>query len=73
MSICKIQKQEMVPGNMMKKKMRALHIKIVLLGLPVVGAMGASLLPLRMASRQFLMLIIFIWFQTVFLFECRET
>jgi len=63
----------MVPGNMMKKKMRALHIKIVLLGLPVVGAMGASLLPLRMASRQFLMLIIFIWFQTVFLFECRET
>jgi hypothetical protein len=54
----------------MKKKLDRRFFKIIMLGLPLAGAMGASLLPLQQFGHQFLMLILFIWLQAVILFEC---
>ena len=52
----------------MKNKIRK-NVKYVIWGLPLVSAIGASLLPLSRLSQQFLMLIVLIWIPVFFVTE----
>jgi hypothetical protein len=44
--------------------------KLVIQGLPLVAAAGASLLPLPRLGQQFVMLIVLLWIQVFFIVEC---
>jgi hypothetical protein len=44
--------------------------KLVIQGLPLVAAAGASLLPLQRLGQQFVMLIVLLWIQVFFIVEC---
>jgi hypothetical protein len=44
--------------------------KLVIQGLPLVAAAGASLLPLPRLEQQFVMLIVLLWIQVFFIVEC---
>jgi hypothetical protein len=44
--------------------------KLVIRGLPLVAAAGASLLPLQRFGQQFVILIVLLWIQVFFIVEC---
>jgi len=44
--------------------------KLVIQGLPLVAAAGASLLPLQRLGQQFVILIVLLWIQVFFIVEC---
>jgi hypothetical protein len=54
----------------MRKKKLNRPLKLVMLGIPLVAAMGASLLPIQRMGHQFLVLTILVWVQVFFLVEC---
>jgi hypothetical protein len=54
----------------MKNGRNAKHIKQVIRSIPLVGAIGASLLPIQPAAHQFLVLITLVWIQVFFIMEC---
>jgi len=40
------------------------------MGIPLAMAAGASLLPLQRSGQQFVILIVLLWIQVFFIFEC---
>ncbi len=40
------------------------------MGIPLAAAVGASLLPLQRFGQQFVILIVLLWIQVFFIFEC---
>jgi fatty acid desaturase len=53
----------------MKKKKRN-YLRLVIQGLPLAGVVGATFLITLRLEGQLLMLIVLIWIQTFFVFEC---
>jgi hypothetical protein len=46
------------------------NLKIVIQGLPLAAAAGASFLPLQHLGQQFILLIVLLWIQVFFILEC---
>jgi hypothetical protein len=44
--------------------------KLVLQGLPIAAAAGATFLPLQRLGQQFIMLIVLLWIQAFFIINC---
>jgi len=44
--------------------------KLVMQGLPFAGTVAASFLPLQRLGQQFLVLVVLVWLQVFFIFEC---
>jgi hypothetical protein len=44
--------------------------KLILQGLPILGAAGSALLPLQRFGQQLAMLIVLLWIQVFFIVEC---
>jgi hypothetical protein len=42
----------------------------VIVGIPLAAAAGASLLPLQRFGQRFVILIVLLWIQVFFIFEC---
>jgi hypothetical protein len=55
---------------MLKKESISNNVKTLVRSLPLVAIVGASLLPLPNLARQFLILIVLLWVQVFFVFEC---
>lgn len=55
---------------MMKKGRLTKPLKLVVEGLPLAAAVGASLLPVQRVGQQFLVLITLLWIQVFFIMEC---
>ncbi|HVM71935.1 MAG TPA: hypothetical protein VMT91_09260 [Anaerolineales bacterium] len=53
-----------------KKRKISKGWKLVMQGLPFAGTLGASFLPLQRLGQQFLVLIVLLWLQVFFIFEC---
>jgi hypothetical protein len=45
-------------------------LKLVIQGLPLAAAAGATLLPLQRLGQQFIMLFVLLWIQAFFIIEC---
>jgi hypothetical protein len=54
----------------MKKEKLNKRLKLVMQGIPLVGVVGASLLPVQRLGHQFLVLITLVWIQVFFIMEC---
>jgi hypothetical protein len=54
----------------MKKGKRNKRLKLLMQGIPLVAAVGASMLPIRQVAHQFLMLITLVWIQVFFIMDC---
>jgi hypothetical protein len=46
------------------------NLKLVIQGLPLAAAAGATLLPLQRLGQQFIMLFVLLWIQAFFIIEC---
>jgi hypothetical protein len=57
-------------NEMMKKGKLNKPLKLVIEGLPLAAAVGASLMPVQKVGQQFLVLIILLWIQFFFIIEC---
>ena len=55
-------------GKMDKKKNN--RWKLIVQGLPLLGAAGSTLLPMQRLGQQFTMLIVLVWLQVFFIIEC---
>jgi hypothetical protein len=53
----------------MKKKKLGKPLKLMMQGIPLAAAMGASLLPIRQTGHQFLVLTTLVWIQVFFIVE----
>jgi hypothetical protein len=53
----------------MKKKKRN-YLRLVIQGLPLAALVGATFLTSQRLGGQFLMLIVLLWVQVFFVFEC---
>ena len=54
----------------MKKGKHNKRLKVMVQGIPLVAAVGASLLPLQQVAHQFLVLITLVWIQVFFIIDC---
>jgi hypothetical protein len=55
---------------MKKNGKRPKSLKLLLQGLPIAAAAGATLLPVHRLGQQFIMLIVLLWIQAFFIIEC---
>jgi len=55
---------------MLKKKSISNTLKMLIKGLPLMAIVGASMLPLPNLARQFLILVVLLWVQVFFVYEC---
>jgi hypothetical protein len=55
---------------MNKAKKIPKSLKLVIQGLPIAAAAGATLLPLQRLGQQFIMLFVLLWIQVFFIVEC---
>jgi len=55
---------------MLKKKSISNKLKMPIKGLPLMAIVGASMLPLPNLARQFLILVVLLWVQVFFVYEC---
>ena len=61
----------MIGADRMKKNKKIpKSLKLVIQGLPIVAAAGATLLPLQRLGQQFIMLFVLLWIQAFFIIEC---
>jgi hypothetical protein len=58
---------------MMKKGNPGKRIKLMIQGLPLAAALGASALPIQRFGHQFLVLITLVWIQVFIIMECFST
>jgi hypothetical protein len=56
--------------NMKEKKKSSNRWRVVRLGLPIAVAAGSVFLPLQNFGQQLVMLIVLLWIQVCFIFEC---
>jgi len=54
----------------MERKGISKNLKFVIQGAPLLGAVVASLLPISGLSHQLIILIVLLWIQVFFIFEC---
>jgi hypothetical protein len=54
----------------MKKKSLTKSMRLLMQGLPLAGAVGATLIPVSRLGQQFVMLIVLLWIQIFFVVEC---
>jgi len=54
----------------MERKGLSGKLKYVIRGMPLLAAVAASLLPLSKISQQLVILIVLLWIQVFFIFDC---